>query len=712
MKQHRVIFEIDNKLYPVYSNILVKNSKYFKTLFEDRNIDEHEVIKLQYLKPIDENIWLMFFNIVHNNVIKTNDKQYYKLYEMSNYFMYDGFNNMLQLEFQLDSNLKHLIDIESDTDSDIDICKDPCVNNCVDRLNFLEQNPNDKLNINDFISDKNYNPDKIIALYDYCSKSNLMDKFKSIFQSGDLYINNNYAHLVKIAGDNFKLVHILSLNFEISKYKDNFLLHDVFKYRHYTRYTKPKQEIKYTSFFSLPFKNEEHTIVESIDIFKNNLLDMSFGIINDNFIWKNVVLSGGAVLQCLSLKSNVNIDAGSDIDLWIYGETKEKRIETSKNILQYFSTISDAVYYSVNGSVVTIIAQGIKRNFQIILTSHETKYDIINNFDMDYIQCLYDGCSVYGLFSFFEAMKTQITTINNSNNIHRIIKAYEKGFSFTSDDKCEILDQYDALYKSNEKKITKYKNKYFYFDKDDDFERMSFLIKTIMMSKCVYKSIDELFDNFDFNVEFDMSKYDSDVDINNFDWSSIVIDYESIKNQQKIILKLTEPLKIKISNLFIPIDYDRNYKDVYSSNRLLTNLSTGSEQIINFFDKLHEIIQKQINTFDSKIVELIKETNHSYNCKSDNIIFQPFYSKREQYNKPTEQYLKLNLKIKEHTKIVDIYGDKIDIIPNNVTCDAFIIIDKFYGLAHNMCASTVYADKIIVNPYNYRHNKNVLIDLD
>ena len=181
-----------------------------------------------------------------------------------------------------------------------------------------------------------------------------------------------------------------------------------------------------------------NNIISNISEFKENLNKTSFGILNDNFPWNNIVIAGGASLECLSSRE-IPHNQYSDIDLWIYGKPDEI-IETHQIVLEYFETFAKMqnllIYYSVNYQVVTIIIEGIRKNFQIIVKQYEHKYEIINNFDLDYVQCLYDGNQVLGTCGFITAINTQTTTyvklFDTSNKKQRIAKAILKGFDINN----------------------------------------------------------------------------------------------------------------------------------------------------------------------------------------------------------------------------------------------------------------------------------------
>ena len=101
----QTVFRIDGKLYNVYTHILMKRSPYFRAILEDN----YEIIDLRYIDEVSDKIWIDFFNMVHNDTIEYNNKNYYTLYKMSIYFQISTIDTQLQYFIQVIKNNVNIV---------------------------------------------------------------------------------------------------------------------------------------------------------------------------------------------------------------------------------------------------------------------------------------------------------------------------------------------------------------------------------------------------------------------------------------------------------------------------------------------------------------------------------------------------------------------------------------------------------------------------
>lgn len=626
MIDHIACIKINGKKYNVHKKALAKNSKYFEAIFED---DCDETIELPDLGIKNENIWTTFFAITKQNYIDNilkNKYDYISLCKLATYFCVDIFDKLFD---KFDKN------------------------------------------INDLFEDGNYNKSLIVALF-------LHNKNNNIFKNTN--INNNFLDMIKYAkhilhaDDFFQLVN----SFEIE------YLFNVFEYNNYMKYDKsiPKFMCDQNKFY----EKYDDTVVENIKTFKNNMSKLTFQIL-DEFKWNNVVVAGGAVFHCLSKKLH-KFETNTDIDLFIYGN-KEDRITKFKSLLLFFNNHHKNVLFNVNNNVVTIAIQGIHRNFQIILTSWENKYDLLNNFDFGYIQCLYDGAHVYGTSNFIKSMKTQITTINNNNNINinRIVKTYKKGFSFNCTDKLNIIKMfsYDDLVSNNKELLDRYMNKYFYFDVYEG-KRTMLIMKYLLMGKFVSNNVSEIISHIDFDKKFFISDYANQIDISQGYNIKHLDDIQILQQSKKrIILNLGQFL-IKNAYIFaVGQQSDTNYIT------LTININTCSSDTINFLQQYEKVLRKKFTNFCEYI---------NSQTKIDKITKLPHFNKNYKTH-----YLIMKMRTMKNTVIVDKNNLTLDNILPGYLCDITINMNTIYDIMHNHKTLLRHISKIIIKEPSYVYNK-------
>lgn len=205
----------------------------------------------------------------------------------------------------------------------------------------------------------------------------------------------------------------------------------------------------------------------------------------DHMNWANVIAAGGYVLQCLQ----ANMPAtGGDIDLFVYGATETIRRATFRRLVLYFAPYK--TYYATGGGVTTLCVVGILRNIQIILTSVESIADVLEDFDLDYVQCAYNGV-VYMTVDCVLAIKQQcvIRTDGGPSN-KRVIKAHMKGFAISTT--IGLAKDPTLFYKKLRKYTKRGNNTYYTPSPDVSDARNLYLMSAIFKNTSVYASADKL----------------------------------------------------------------------------------------------------------------------------------------------------------------------------------------------------------------------------
>ena len=183
----------------------------------------------------------------------------------------------------------------------------------------------------------------------------------------------------------------------------------------------------------LPMKKEE--LLDDISIkteeeFKERFAKETREVFN-NIDWKNMILSGGFLFGLLNNINNSLLES-SDIDLFIFGNSKEVIIEKVHYLIDYFLVYEP--YIVKNGSVINIIIPALKYDIQIIICNKRNPADVIDFFDLSYLESYFDGEKVYCTMMALLGFKYQITTIRKDRHIKgtRLYKTALKGISIVS----------------------------------------------------------------------------------------------------------------------------------------------------------------------------------------------------------------------------------------------------------------------------------------
>ena len=246
---------------------------------------------------------------------------------------------------------------------------------------------------------------------------------------------------------------------------------------------------------TLQHKEGDKHCVADIGEFRKKLTEFCSIDLSDDFNWNNVIIAGGCVLGCILQRKPLY---GSDIDFWIYGLDRLAGIAKMREILRYLTDkIGAKAVYIMNRSIITLCFADYQRNIQIILTDKSSPMQVIENFDMDYIYCVYDGAEVLGTTQFMRALIHQ-TCLTNNSEIHpiRLMKAMLKGYA--------IMHAKD--FKPEEVNVDKIINKYYYPTEKEfgDIARLKLMLNTFIKGRC-YLVIDNI--KFDEMTEFNIEDY-------------------------------------------------------------------------------------------------------------------------------------------------------------------------------------------------------------
>ncbi len=161
-----------------------------------------------------------------------------------------------------------------------------------------------------------------------------------------------------------------------------------------------------------------------------NLLEMEKELLDILHPNECILAGGGATkLGCPQSKFTMK----SDIDFFLLNGPKQKCI-----LKKLLKILSKDRYIFTNGqskSVFTAIGSHGKRRIQLIISSHSTATDVINNFDFNVVQAYFDGhLLVQTVGALYDWSNMSISTkLFNKINAKRLYGLYWKGFKLSSE---------------------------------------------------------------------------------------------------------------------------------------------------------------------------------------------------------------------------------------------------------------------------------------
>jgi hypothetical protein len=663
---------INGKKYQVYPHFLVKNSRYFENFFDDNICDVNIILPFK-MGENEETLILNFLKIVsHIDTVLLYSENVSYYYEFAIYF---GFTDIIKY------------------------CQHDLFKNS--KLNFKKELQNNRTVLDAHLKLYYFNIDYLFFKTLYKYNKNLLCNY---LNNDMLKINEQYIDIFKQCNKNKELhLHKLLKNNirNNKKYYDLFLLN--------------------------VFNHISPNLIKSIVDFKNKFNEITFGVLQ-KLSWDNIIIAGGATLICL-LTRDIPYNEYSDIDIWVYGKTSLERNNKHKEILKYFELIfGDSLYFSVNYSVITIIVCGVKRNFQIILTNHKHKYQIIQRFDMDYVKCLYDGENVYGTVDFIEAINSNCASFAENDEMtpynqkdFRLVKAYHKGFTINNN---YAID--------SEMKI---ELKYYYIVEKNvcDIENIHKIFKPQVVKSLLHNLIN--YENETYTIKCKSTKTIEIIVFNRYDSD----EYSSITNEHTISpsncdIKINNVLFFTYSSVHDTEDMENEKKysefilnngnkcEYYRSKNSLIDLNSTELHInMNYVNikqlqylKTNQFFKTKLNFPSFYHTSPIDQyhTNKLDLTSQHNLIDLDIREEFKYFFPKIEQFENITIRIPKDTYIVDIFGNKLNKIPRMSMAtiivslhDMDVKITKVNNKnIHVRHEKFLLCEKIIVYPPNYYTN--------
>ena len=151
-----------------------------------------------------------------------------------------------------------------------------------------------------------------------------------------------------------------------------------------------------------------------------------------------VVAAGGACWRTLINQ----ITPGCDLDLFVYGESAEKRAVTVLDVLCTMTAKSTKpLKFDVYSSVITIT--GFAHPVQLICSQAKDAFEVVDRFDMTHLQICYQASTGFVVTLPAQlAINSGETKITRDVSIDRLNKAYRQGVKFSTRDTRQIYDQF------------------------------------------------------------------------------------------------------------------------------------------------------------------------------------------------------------------------------------------------------------------------------
>ena len=157
----------------------------------------------------------------------------------------------------------------------------------------------------------------------------------------------------------------------------------------------------------------------------------------------NVVLAGGSLMYVLDDSGSAELPGTSDLDFFIFGEEKEKMVAVAK-ILQVLEKYSPR--YFARGHVIDVLIPG-RRAIQIIVTRTSKAYQVVENFDLGYVQIFLKNGIIWATHLAVVAFRDRKTVASTFFlSASRVQKARRKNFEFVETRATKVLeDTLDVL---------------------------------------------------------------------------------------------------------------------------------------------------------------------------------------------------------------------------------------------------------------------------
>lgn len=190
----------------------------------------------------------------------------------------------------------------------------------------------------------------------------------------------------------------------------------------------------------------------------------------------NAMIAGGSIFISLFLENSFK-PFGTDIDIFVWGETLESRLETINKIINYVH--DDDAMITMWCNVITIFRRDSNLSIQIIDCGDKTAERIIGEFDMSICQIFYKKGEFKMSRNFIQSINTKCSMLSKCKPF-RIAKYMQRGLSFITTGKEKIFNsnlfvedyKWDELF--GDPSIIKYLNRHLLLKTDSPKEFVTF----------------------------------------------------------------------------------------------------------------------------------------------------------------------------------------------------------------------------------------------
>lgn len=149
-----------------------------------------------------------------------------------------------------------------------------------------------------------------------------------------------------------------------------------------------------------------------------------------DFPWQNVIQAGGSVV------SQYHNCTSDDVDLFVYGPDVDASAECIRRLLHFFerwfTKKGIKLLYTSKSSVLSIYPFGQGYHIQVVVTPYMYPYDLVDEFDFDYVKAYYDGQRTYCTALCALAWQTKVISFTKYTEtdvyMARVWKSTQKGF--------------------------------------------------------------------------------------------------------------------------------------------------------------------------------------------------------------------------------------------------------------------------------------------
>ena len=195
-------------------------------------------------------------------------------------------------------------------------------------------------------------------------------------------------------------------------------------------------------YISLIYKSNK-TLSEGTHIvnpnYKQNFNVFTADLFTGQFNWSNCIVAGGSIYKILQKTFNDDYDTKykkSDIDIFVYGQTKKKK-EKVRYLINYFIKKLKHIIIINKTNVLTIYSKHYHRDIQIIVGNYRTPLQILNDFDLSHLQLCYNGTKVQLTPNCYHSLRTQTTSIMKCTlnaNLYKKIKVSGLSLVYKNED--------------------------------------------------------------------------------------------------------------------------------------------------------------------------------------------------------------------------------------------------------------------------------------